>query len=124
MPPSPSFNCSTPTPDSIETYPGTSGKTHGERNEITPARNTPKMETSIRLPSYFRRFLTYQAVATDCTQTRIFPHPLDALLLIFGSWQRANSKTVAAFCHRGPLLRIDWRDCRKAILNLLRHGKA
>ena len=82
------------------------------------------METSIRLPSYFRRFLTYQAVATDCTQTRIFPHPLDALLLIFGSWQRANSKTVAAFCHRGPLLRIDWRDCRKAILNFLRYGKA
>src|SRR5271169_4123543 len=33
------FNCSTPTPEINETYPGTSGSTHGDRNEISPATN-------------------------------------------------------------------------------------
>src|SRR5580704_14089862 len=31
------FSCSTPTPEIRETYPGTSGSTQGERNEINPA---------------------------------------------------------------------------------------
>jgi len=35
--PSFSFSCSTPTPEISETYPGTSGSTQGERNEIRPA---------------------------------------------------------------------------------------
>ena len=33
------FNSSTPAPEIRETYPGTSGKTHGDRNEIRPAKN-------------------------------------------------------------------------------------
>src|ERR1700728_2057509 len=37
--PSCDFSCSTPTPEIRETYPGTSGSTHGERNEIRPAKN-------------------------------------------------------------------------------------
>src|SRR5258708_39995684 len=32
-----SFNSSTPTPEISDTYPGTSGNTHGERNETRPA---------------------------------------------------------------------------------------
>src|ERR1017187_5867411 len=32
--PSFSFNCSTPTPEIRETYPGTSGSTHGDRNAL------------------------------------------------------------------------------------------
>src|SRR5208283_4639278 len=35
--PSCSFNCSTPTPEIRETYPGTSGSTQGDKNEISPA---------------------------------------------------------------------------------------
>src|SRR5208282_1397950 len=35
--PSCSFSCSTPTPEIRETYPGTSGSTQGDRNEISPA---------------------------------------------------------------------------------------
>src|SRR5208282_5512647 len=35
--PSCSFSCSTPTPEIRETYPGTSGSTQGDRNEINPA---------------------------------------------------------------------------------------
>src|SRR5208282_3384767 len=35
--PSCNFNCSTPTPEIRETYPGTSGRTQGDRNEISPA---------------------------------------------------------------------------------------
>src|SRR5208337_1200300 len=38
--PSCNFSCSTPTPDIRETYPGTSGSTQGERNEISPATKT------------------------------------------------------------------------------------
>src|SRR5712692_1087159 len=35
-----SFSCSTPTPEIRETYPGTSGSTQGDRNEISPATKT------------------------------------------------------------------------------------
>src|ERR1700687_4707407 len=35
--PSFSFSCSTPTPEIRETYPGTSGSTQGDKNEISPA---------------------------------------------------------------------------------------
>src|SRR5580658_4192839 len=38
--PSFNFSCSTPTPEIRETYPGTSGSTQGDRNEISPATNT------------------------------------------------------------------------------------
>src|SRR5208337_1945168 len=38
--PSCSFNCSTPTPEIKETYPGTSGSTQGDKNEISPATKT------------------------------------------------------------------------------------
>ena len=34
------FNCSTPTPEIRETYPGTSGSTQGDKNEISPATKT------------------------------------------------------------------------------------
>jgi hypothetical protein len=34
-------------PESIEIYPGTNGSTHGERKEISPARNAPARETSV-----------------------------------------------------------------------------
>ncbi len=44
---SPWRNCSTPMPESIEMYPGTSGRTHGERNEIIPATNAARIETCI-----------------------------------------------------------------------------
>src|SRR5713226_8851544 len=33
------FSSSTPAPEISETYPGTSGRTQGERNETSPARN-------------------------------------------------------------------------------------
>src|SRR6266481_5834647 len=33
------FSCSTPTPEIRETYPGTSGSTQGDKNEISPATN-------------------------------------------------------------------------------------
>src|SRR5580698_3693943 len=36
-----------PIPESIEMYPGTSGNTHGDKNEISPARNAPAKETSV-----------------------------------------------------------------------------
>src|ERR1700675_3294564 len=32
------LSCSTPTPEISDTYPGTSGSTHGERNDTKPAR--------------------------------------------------------------------------------------
>src|SRR5580698_3056376 len=32
------LSCSTPTPEISDTYPGTSGNTHGERNDTRPAR--------------------------------------------------------------------------------------
>ncbi len=35
-----------PMPESMEMYPGTSGRTHGERNETSPARNAPPKVTS------------------------------------------------------------------------------
>src|ERR1700723_4123516 len=38
--PSFSFNCSTQTPEIREAYPGTSGSTQGDRNEINPATKT------------------------------------------------------------------------------------
>ena len=34
-------------PDTKARYPGTSGRTHGERNEITPATMAAKIETSV-----------------------------------------------------------------------------
>jgi hypothetical protein len=36
-----------PMPESMEMYPGTSGKTHGDKIEISPARNAPARETSV-----------------------------------------------------------------------------
>src|SRR5208282_807700 len=38
--PSCNLSCSTPTPEIRETYPGTSGSTQGERNEMSPATKT------------------------------------------------------------------------------------
>jgi hypothetical protein len=35
-----------PIPLSMETYPGTSGSTHGDKNETSPARNAAASETS------------------------------------------------------------------------------
>src|SRR5580704_2781053 len=43
----PSLSCSTPIPDSIEIYPGTSGSTQGERNDTSPATNAANAETPI-----------------------------------------------------------------------------
>src|SRR5664279_4711973 len=40
--PSFSFSCSTPTPEISETYPGTSGRTQGDRKEISPATNAAR----------------------------------------------------------------------------------
>src|SRR5262249_52839859 len=34
-------------PESIEMYPGTSGSTHGDKNETSPARNAAANETSV-----------------------------------------------------------------------------
>jgi hypothetical protein len=49
---SPLRNCSMPIPDNIEMYPGTSGKTQGDKKETRPARNAPASETSLmRQPS-------------------------------------------------------------------------
>src|SRR4029077_10735154 len=42
----PCRSCSTPIPLSIEIYPGTSGSTHGDKNETSPARNAAANETS------------------------------------------------------------------------------
>src|ERR1700722_17875152 len=44
---SPLRSCSMPIPDNIEMYPGTSGKTQGDKNETRPARNAPASETSL-----------------------------------------------------------------------------
>jgi hypothetical protein len=41
-----SFNSANETPDINETYPGTNGKTQGERKEINPAANAMYKETS------------------------------------------------------------------------------
>src|SRR5579864_1489716 len=38
------FSSSTPTPEIMETYPGTSGSTQGERKETKPAKNAPIIE--------------------------------------------------------------------------------
>src|SRR5471032_1787407 len=35
------LSCSTPTPEMRETYPGTRGRTQGDRKEISPATKTP-----------------------------------------------------------------------------------
>src|SRR5215813_3419027 len=42
----PCRSCSIPIPLSIEIYPGTSGSTHGDKNETNPARNAAASETS------------------------------------------------------------------------------
>src|ERR1700731_1980789 len=44
---SPLRNCSMPIPDSMDMYPGTKGKTQGDKNETSPARNAPASETSL-----------------------------------------------------------------------------
>src|ERR1700681_894397 len=44
---SPLRNCSMPIPDNMEMYPGTSGKTQGDKNETSPARNASASETSL-----------------------------------------------------------------------------
>ncbi len=49
-----------PMPDSMEIYPGTSGNTHGDKNEISPARNAPAKETSVIPDSS-----SYQASESD-----------------------------------------------------------
>src|SRR5579875_469240 len=49
--PSPSLSCSMPMPESIVTYPGTSGKTHGDKNDSKPAKNTQNARTAIDRPS-------------------------------------------------------------------------
>ncbi len=70
----PSLSCSTPMPESIDTYPGTSGRTHGERNDTRPATNAANMETSIRIyrmPEFTPGSPHYQ----------IFAYPLDAFRL-------------------------------------------
>src|ERR1700692_283454 len=62
---SPCRNCSTPIPDNIEMYPGTSGSTHGERNEVNPATNAAKIETciaSLLLRGHFVGFAPASAV--------------------------------------------------------------
>src|SRR5713226_5824395 len=46
---SPLRSCSMPMPESMEIYPGTSGRTQGERNETSPARKAPARETSFIL---------------------------------------------------------------------------
>src|ERR1700733_264438 len=50
--PSFSFNCSTPTPEIREAYPGTSGRTQGERNENTPATNTARGSGKVVISVY------------------------------------------------------------------------
>src|SRR6202158_1199484 len=51
--PSFSFSCSTPTPEIRETYPGTSGSTHGDRNEISPATKTAGRDGNGKLDMSF-----------------------------------------------------------------------
>src|SRR5713226_8413303 len=46
---SPLRSCSMPMPESMEMYPGTSGKTQGERNETSPARKAAARGTSFIL---------------------------------------------------------------------------
>src|SRR5579864_2422651 len=74
--PWPSLSWSTPTPKSMETYPGTRGKTHGERNEINPATNTNKAKAAIGFLVAPRRGAPN--LLPRHAQTTIFPHGLDA----------------------------------------------
>src|SRR5690348_2422725 len=47
-----SFSCSTPMPESIDTYPGTRGNTQGEMNENKPATNAVRTVTSMKPLSF------------------------------------------------------------------------
>ncbi len=62
----PCFSSSTPIPESIEMYPGTSGSTHGERKETNPATNAANTETSMR-------FLCPQRLPANPWKKRRFP---------------------------------------------------
>src|SRR5437588_3662585 len=46
------FSSSTPAPEMSETYPGTSGRTQGERNEIRPAKNAASGSGSEDMKAY------------------------------------------------------------------------
>src|ERR1700691_839387 len=46
------FSCSTPTPEISETYPGTSGSTQGDRNEISPATKTASGNGKVDIQFY------------------------------------------------------------------------
>src|SRR4051812_28747429 len=55
------FKCSTLTPEMSEMYPGTSGSTHGVRNDRIPATNAMTMvmlEPSIAVQEYNRRVIS------------------------------------------------------------------
>src|SRR5271157_551157 len=46
------FSSSTPTPEIRETYPGTSGSTHGDKNEISPATKAARGSGRLDIGSY------------------------------------------------------------------------
>src|ERR1700675_3904451 len=46
------FNCSTPTPEIRDTYPGTSGSTQGDKNEINPATKTASRDGKLVISFY------------------------------------------------------------------------
>src|ERR1700686_770045 len=78
--PSFSFNCSTPTPEINETYPGTSGSTQGDKDEISPATKTASGNGKLVIISI---------VATYC---------IDVLIAVKGAPARLNHCGLSTRC--------------------------
>src|ERR1035441_786802 len=84
------FNCSTPTPEIRETYPGTSGSTQGERNEISPATKAANGSGRVDIFSYCSEG------SNVCTGIL-----LDAFRKVGLSHTYRTAYRAAGFCGRG-----------------------
>src|SRR5580704_11629597 len=73
------LSSSTPAPEIKDTYPGTRGKTQGERNEIKPATNAAMGSGRVAIESY--------ATCTEARRERIIG------LRPFVDWTSAEQKT-------------------------------
>src|SRR5271170_7923659 len=69
--PSCSFSCSTPAPEIRETYPGTSGSTQGDRNEINPATKAASGNGKLVISLYCSDGGGFCTLSTDAAGARI-----------------------------------------------------
>src|SRR5664279_1559238 len=88
--PSFSFSCSTPTPEISETYPGTSGSTQGDRNEISPATNAASGNGKLDI------FFYCSDRVEVCTPPNTLPKRC------YGGW---NCYSISAFSLQLPVIR-------------------